>query len=146
MSQNLIALRGCLAEIEKARDETLALIAMEQDLALEAKITSIVTRIFNEGIKRLTMQTIDCQAEVAQAKPAEKPKMKEKANGSEKAGKGVASKAFPVYCLNDDPTQTYTRGVMPNWMKDQILKRGLDPAKAEDRATFKAKFMTVLAS
>lgn len=145
MSQNLIALKDRLAEIDKARDATLALIEMEQDLALEAKINSIVTRIFNDGIKRLAMPAIDFQADVGQAQPVEKPKTKEKANGSDKPGKGVASREFPVYCLNDDPTQTYTRGVMPAWMKDQILKRGLDPTKAEDRATFKAKFMTVRA-
>ena len=53
-------------------------------------------------------------------------------------------KARPVLALNSDPTKTWSRGVMPDWMKAAMVAGGYDPASAENRASFRADQMTVV--
>ena len=48
---------------------------------------------------------------------------------------------FPTWALKSDQTKTYTRGVLPGWMKDAMGEIGLDPRMGEDRAKFKNEHM-----
>lgn len=48
---------------------------------------------------------------------------------------------FPTYAMKDGPTKTYTRGVLPGWMKDAMAQVGLDPRMGADRAAFKERHM-----
>ena len=48
---------------------------------------------------------------------------------------------FQTWALNSDQTKTYTRGVLPGWIKDAMAAVGLDPRMGEDRAKFKNEHM-----
>lgn len=48
---------------------------------------------------------------------------------------------FPTWALKSDQTKTYTRGVLPGWMKDAMAAVGLDPRMGADRITFKDAYM-----
>lgn len=48
----------------------------------------------------------------------------------------------PIYRLNSDPSKTYKRGRLPDWMRQMMSDLGLNPKSAEDRDKFKAEHMT----
>ena len=50
-------------------------------------------------------------------------------------------RVFSTWAMKDDPTKTYTRGVLPGWMKDAMAAVGLDPRMGEDRTKFKSEYM-----
>lgn len=65
------------------------------------------------------------------------------------AGKSAADggrASYPVYALRDDLSKTYTRGVLPAWLKLAMTAVGLDPSMGSDRAKFKEEHMTLLSS
>jgi DNA-binding protein H-NS len=51
------------------------------------------------------------------------------------------ARVFSTWVMKGDPTKTYTRGVLPGWMKDDMASVGLDPRMGEDRAKFKSEHM-----
>jgi DNA-binding protein H-NS len=51
------------------------------------------------------------------------------------------ARVFSTYAMKDDPSKTYTRGVLPGWMKDAMAAVGLDPRMGADRITFKDAYM-----
>jgi DNA-binding protein H-NS len=63
-----------------------------------------------------------------------------------KSGKRKQTANAPrrVYALNSDPSLTYTKGVMPGWMKDSMTANGYDAADATARNEFRSKYMSVV--
>ncbi len=51
--------------------------------------------------------------------------------------------SYATYVDPDNAANTYVRGVLPGWMKDQMKAKGLDPSNKEDRETFKQKHLKV---
>jgi len=51
------------------------------------------------------------------------------------------ARVFTTWAMKDDTTKTYTRGVLPGWLKDAMVAVGLDPRMGEDRTKFKAEHM-----
>jgi DNA-binding protein H-NS len=51
--------------------------------------------------------------------------------------------SYATYVDPDNPSNTYVRGVLPGWMKDQMKATGFDPKNKEDRETFKQKHLKV---
>ena len=55
------------------------------------------------------------------------------------------ARVFSTWAMKDDPAtppfRTYTRGVLPGWMKDDMASVGLDPRMGEDRTKFKSEYM-----
>lgn len=63
-------------------------------------------------------------------------KKKRGAGGGEKpAG------SYRAYVDPDNPNNSYSRGVLPGWMKARMEANGLDPANKADREAFKARFL-----
>ena len=61
-----------------------------------------------------------------------------------KRGGGAADKApgtHKAYVDPENPENSYSRGVLPGWMKARMQANGLDPANKADRDTFKARFL-----
>lgn len=52
------------------------------------------------------------------------------------------AESWPLYQLNADPSKSYRRGRLPDWMREMMREHGLDPRSAEDRDRFKAEHMT----
>lgn len=50
--------------------------------------------------------------------------------------------AYVRYVDPDNPKNVYKRGVLPRWMKDQMIANGLDPKIKANRETFKEKYLT----
>lgn len=50
---------------------------------------------------------------------------------------GKSTRSYSLYFDPDNPENEYVRGVVPNWMKEQMKKLGLDPKNKEDRKQFK---------
>lgn len=61
---------------------------------------------------------------------------KKRAGAAEKAGG-----SGKVYVDPDNPDNSYSRGVLPGWMKARMQAAGLDPSNKGDRDTFKARFL-----
>lgn len=49
-----------------------------------------------------------------------------------------------THAFNDDPSLTYVRGVTPDWMKQKMQERGLDPQSRTDRLSFRKDYMHVV--
>ena len=56
-------------------------------------------------------------------------------------GRIKASRSYARYVDPENPNNVYVRGVLPQWMKDQMAARGLDPKEKADRETFKAQYL-----
>lgn len=58
-------------------------------------------------------------------------------------GRGVSTSGteYPTWVLKSDPSLTYVRGRLPNWMQEQMGGLGLDPKSREDRERFKQEHM-----
>lgn len=90
----------------------------KQDLALKVR-----DLILSEGFEvEEILEIVDKKKRVAGAN--------EKPTGSYKA-----------YVDPDNPENSYSRGVLPAWMKARMLAHKLDPASKEDRDQFKAQFL-----
>ena len=54
-------------------------------------------------------------------------------------------RVFSTWAMKDDPSnppfKTYTRGVLPGWLKDAMVAVGLDPRMGDDRTKFKNERM-----
>jgi len=51
---------------------------------------------------------------------------------------------YTKYVDPDNPENTYSRGVLPGWMKQKMQEQGYDPSVKEDRDAFKANCLHVL--
>lgn len=49
--------------------------------------------------------------------------------------------SYKAYVDPDNPENSYSRGVLPAWMRARMLEHKLDPASKEDRNQFKARFL-----
>ncbi len=49
--------------------------------------------------------------------------------------------SFTQYVDPDNPNNTYSRGVLPPWFKEKMIKLGFDPENKDDRERFRAKHM-----
>lgn len=56
----------------------------------------------------------------------------------------AVERTYTKYVDLEDPAHTYTRGVLPKWMKEKMINLGLDPKSRKDRDTFKANYMRPL--
>lgn len=64
--------------------------------------------------------------------------------GSKKrgAGRGVRqARSYARYVDPTNPENSYVRGVLPGWMKEQMVARGLNPKLKADRETFKEQYL-----
>ena len=50
-------------------------------------------------------------------------------------------RTFPRFALKSDPSKVYSRGRLPNWLKDAMIQAGANPELAEDRKAFRAAHM-----
>ena len=51
------------------------------------------------------------------------------------------ARVFTTWALKSDPSVTYTRGVLPDKLKNAMAAVGLDPRMGADRITFKDAYM-----
>jgi len=61
-------------------------------------------------------------------------------------GRSRASRSYTRYVDPENPENVYVRGVLPQWMKDQMVANGLDPKEKADRETFKSQYLNKLDS
>jgi DNA-binding protein H-NS len=54
-------------------------------------------------------------------------------------------RSFQRFALRSDPSKTYARGRLPNWLKDAMNHAGANPELAEDRKRFRAEHMVEVA-
>lgn len=66
--------------------------------------------------------------------PAAKPKTKKVVNTNKTS--------YTRYVDPQDAKRSYTRGVLPGWMKQRMQEQGYDPTSKQDRDTFKTKYLT----
>ena len=57
------------------------------------------------------------------------------------AGRGRSSRSYARYVDPENSDNVYVRGVLPQWMKDQMAARGLNPKEKADREAFKAQYL-----
>ena len=57
------------------------------------------------------------------------------------AGRVRASRSYTRYVDPANPNNVYVRGVLPQWMKEQMAAHGLDPKEKADREAFKAQYL-----
>lgn len=57
------------------------------------------------------------------------------------AGRVRSSRSYTRYVDPENPDNVYVRGVLPQWMKDQMAARGLNPKEKADREAFKAQYL-----
>lgn len=58
--------------------------------------------------------------------------------GRRKAVSGRRSGAYPQYVDPDNPSNTYSRGPVPVWLKEKMIAEGYDPADKGQREEFKS--------
>ena len=54
---------------------------------------------------------------------------------------GKGSRQYTRYVDPDDPSNVYSRGVLPGWMKQKMQDQGYDPSSKTDRDAFKANYL-----
>jgi DNA-binding protein H-NS len=62
-----------------------------------------------------------------------------------KPGGGRRSGSYPQYVDPEDPTNTYSRGPVPVWMKEKMIAAGYDPQDKEQREKFKTSHLQMAA-
>jgi DNA-binding protein H-NS len=63
--------------------------------------------------------------------------------------KGRAKKTnggYARYVDPDDSEHVYVRGVLPNWLKEKMKAKGLDPSAKADRDQFRDKYLRRVAA
>lgn len=63
------------------------------------------------------------------------------ANKKRAGGRVRQTRSYARYVDPTDPDNVYVRGVLPGWMKEQMVARGLNPKVKEDRETFKEQYL-----
>ncbi len=60
-----------------------------------------------------------------------------------RAGGGAEKPAgsYKTYVDPENPQNSYSRGVLPGWMKNRMQEAGLDPSNKADRDAFKARYL-----
>ncbi len=54
-------------------------------------------------------------------------------------------RSFQRFALRGDASKVYSRGRLPNWLKDAMIQSGANPELAEDRKRFRAEHMVEVA-
>ncbi|KAA6182597.1 H-NS histone family protein [Thiohalocapsa marina] len=57
---------------------------------------------------------------------------------------GGAEPTGSYYVDPDDPSNTYKRGPVPQWLKNKMLAQGFDPTDREQRDAFKAEHLNLV--
>jgi DNA-binding protein H-NS len=57
------------------------------------------------------------------------------------SGRPRQMRSYARYVDPANAENVYVRGVLPGWMREQMVQRKLDPKVKEDRETFKAKYL-----
>lgn len=52
-----------------------------------------------------------------------------------------SGRSYTRYVDPANPDNVYVRGVLPQWMKEQMAARGLDPKEKADREAFKEQYL-----
>jgi DNA-binding protein H-NS len=65
--------------------------------------------------------------------------------GGRKGGGSRRSAGYPQYVDPDNPANTYTRGPVPEWLKEKMRAAGYDPADRAQRDQFKAEHLELVA-
>jgi DNA-binding protein H-NS len=65
--------------------------------------------------------------------------------GRRKSAGKSRSGNYPQYVDPDNPENTYSRGPVPAWMKEQMIASGYDPADKEHRDQFKTSHLQLAA-
>jgi DNA-binding protein H-NS len=65
--------------------------------------------------------------------------------GSRRGGGGRRSGGYPRYLDPDNPANTYSRGPVPEWLKEKMIAGGYDPADRTQREEFKAAHLELVA-
>lgn len=65
--------------------------------------------------------------------------------GARKGVGGGRSGSYTQYVDPDDPTNTYSRGPLPVWLKEKMVAAGYDPADRTHREEFKAAHLELVA-
>jgi DNA-binding protein H-NS len=65
--------------------------------------------------------------------------------GARKASGGRRSGGYPRYVDPDNPNNTYSRGPIPEWLKQKMAAAGYDPADRTQREEFKAAHLQLVA-
>lgn len=56
-------------------------------------------------------------------------------------GRSKSNRSYTRYVDPANPKNTYVRGVLPGWMKDQMADKGLNPKDKADREVFKEQHL-----
>jgi len=70
-----------------------------------------------------------------------RPRAQENAEKNTTLASGNIERTYIKYVDPENPEHTYTRGVLPKWMKEKMIEKGLDPANRKDRDKFKINYM-----
>jgi DNA-binding protein H-NS len=65
--------------------------------------------------------------------------------GSRRGGGSPRSGGYPRYVDPDNPANTYSRGPVPEWLKQKMVAAGYDPADRTQREDFKAAHLELVA-
>lgn len=65
-------------------------------------------------------------------------------SGAKKRTRKVTKRQYTTYVDPDNPDNTYSRGVLPGWMRQKMQDQGYDPASKEDREAFKKNCLQAL--
>ncbi len=57
------------------------------------------------------------------------------------AGRIRSGRSYTRYVDPENPGNVYVRGVLPQWMKEQMAAQGLDPKEKADREAFKERYL-----
>lgn len=120
-----------LREIETRRAELEAAVAEAKKNALAGIVETIKKYITDNGY---AVDEISALLSPAQKRKAPKPQAKKA------AGPKI------TYTSMANPGNVYVRGVLPGWMKDEMVGMGFDPLNKADRDKFKAEHMICSAS
>ena len=64
--------------------------------------------------------------------------------GSRRGVGGAGSGSYPRYVDPDNPANTYSRGPVPEWLKEKMIAGGYDPANRGQREEFKAVHLQLI--
>jgi len=51
------------------------------------------------------------------------------------------TRSYARYVDPDNTSNSYSRGVLPGWLKEGMAAKGLDPSSKEDRESYKQKYL-----
>lgn len=112
----------------------------ELEKALEQRLQQAKYELAQEIKDLIVERGHDVQEIVSLIGGRKRPGAAKKRRVAEEGG----GRQYTKYVDPDDPENTYSRGVLPAWMKQKMQDAGYDSSVKEDRDAFKANCLNVM--